>query len=243
LASTAAADRLTETHRLAQARLGAGTVRYALAAWRLLDIEDLDGTFDRWLAVIKALVAAQRQASTTLAANYMIGFRMLELGSSEPFAPTPADPVPDSQLAVSMLVTGPGTVRGALGRGLPLARAVELGMTMSAAAAMRHALNGGRDTIVESVRADRRALGWARATSGRACHFCAMLASRGPVYSEDTSGFRAHDHCSCTAEPVYRPDADWPAGARRYREIWNEATAGLSGADARNAFRQALASA
>jgi hypothetical protein len=30
-----------------------------------------------------------------------------------------------------------------------------------------------------------------------------MLAGRGSVYSADTAEFEAHDHCGCSAEPVY----------------------------------------
>jgi hypothetical protein len=30
-----------------------------------------------------------------------------------------------------------------------------------------------------------------------------MLADRGAVYSEATADFAAHDHCGCSAEPVY----------------------------------------
>lgn len=49
---------------------------------------------------------------------------------------------------------------------------------------------------------------YARVLSGReSCAFCAMLASRGPVYSEDTvvrrrDGRRYHDNCDCIAVSV-----------------------------------------
>lgn len=106
-------------------------------------------------------------------------------------------------------------------------------------AVTRHVLNGARETLHRSVRADRRALGWARATSGAPCSFCAMLASRGPVYGERTGDFQTHDHCSCGLEPVYRRDQEWPHGSREYQRLWREATEGLSGAEAQNAFRRA----
>jgi hypothetical protein len=40
-------------------------------------------------------------------------------------------------------------------------------------------------------------------TSGNACDFCSMLADRGAVYGEASAEFEAHDHCSCSAQPVY----------------------------------------
>jgi hypothetical protein len=241
MAATVEASRLTEAHRLAQLRIGTRTVAQTLAAWRMLDPADLDATAQAWLAVMVPLVHSARRVSARLAANYLTTFRNLELGvDAAAFTAVLAEDVPDEQVQTSLLITGPVAVKSATGRGVPLARAVDIGKARSAGAAMRHAINGGRDTIVESVRADRRALGWARAVSGKACSFCLMLASRGPVYGEDTVGFEAHDHCSCSAEPVYRPDADWPAGSRSARDLWDATTSGLSGADAREAFRQAV---
>lgn len=242
MAATVEASRLTEAHRLAQARLGVLTARQVLAAWPLLDFDDLDGSFGRWLLVVTRLVQAQRRASAALAAGYLTTFRTLELGiTSEPFTPTLADPVDENSLSTSMLVTGPAALRSASARGVPFAKAVDLARAGSSRSAMRHALNGGRDTIAETIKADAKALGYARATSGRACAFCLMLASRGPVYKSAVSGdFHAHDGCGCSVEPVYRKDADWPAGGRAAQKMWKESTKGLSGQEAVNAFRQAV---
>lgn len=243
MAATAAGARLTEAHRQAQARLGAQTVRAMRQLFPLLDPEDLDGSFERWVASALTVVRAQRATSARLAANYLSLFRRLELGGTvdDRFVPVLEERPVVEAVTTSLLVTGVVRIRSALGRHVAFDRAVNTAEASSAAAAMRHVLNGGRDTIASSVAADRRALGWARAASGRACGFCAMLASRGPVYSDDTVSFEAHDHCSCTAEPVYHEGATWPAGSQRYAELWQESTRGLGGAEARNAFRLALA--
>jgi hypothetical protein len=63
---------------------------------------------------------------------------------------------------------------------------------------------GGRETITSTVKADPRAVGYERVTSGSACDFCSMLADRGAVYGEASADFEAHDGCACGAEPVYR---------------------------------------
>lgn len=104
-------------------------------------------------------------------------------------------------------------------------------------------MRGGWDTIEESVRSDRRALGWQRVTSGDPCAFCAMVASRGPIYKEDTVDFEAHDHCSCEPEPVYSESVFedrslWPETSRRLRDTWDEVASGAE--DPLNAFRRAL---
>ena len=223
MAATVAGRRLTEAHRLAQARLGARTVAAMRSIWPLLDASHLDATFDRWLSAAMPIIRGQRSTSARLAANYTTTFKALEVGAPAPVVL--AESVPSKALATSLLVTGPVQLKWALGNGVPLVQAVSTAERTSAAAAMRHALNGGRETIVQMTRADRRALGWARAASGQACAFCALLASRGPVYGEARGGFKAHDHCSCTAEPVYRDDAAWPAGSERYQSLYRQAKA------------------
>jgi hypothetical protein len=192
---------LTERHRQAQLRIGATVIQQLQTVWGLLDPEDLDGTFDDWLAVVLPIVDNGRAASSELAASYLGGLRVLQLG--EPFAAVRADPVDRARLATSMLVTGPISIRSNLGR-LTLSAAADLALARSASAGMRHVLNGGRETITATIQADRRAVGYERVTSGNACAFCSMLEGRGAVYSEESAGFEAHDGCGCTAEPVYR---------------------------------------
>lgn len=244
MASTTAGATLTEGHRIAQARLGAQTVQLLRAAWPLLDPADLDGTIGRWLRVAVPVVTRQRRRSAVLAGQYVQAFRAVELGVDGDYRAT-LDSQTDVRPAVtSLTVTGPVSIKEQVRRFVPLARAVTAAESGHAAAGMRHALNGGRSTILESVRADRRAQGWARVTSGDPCAFCQILASRGPVYRDEaTASFEAHDHCACTAEPVYRSDAAWPPGAREYRDRWNEVTKGLSGQDAINAYRRVVSSA
>lgn len=226
MASTAAAGRLTEAHRLAQARLGAQTAAQVLASWRLVDVADLDATVQMWLRVAVPVIGAQRTASARLAATYLDAFRRLELGPrARAFVPRLAEDLDVAQASTSLTVTGPVRVKTATGQGTPIATAARVAQVSAARAAMRLALEGGRRTLVDSVAADSQALGWARTTSGSPCHFCAMLASRGPVYSKDTARFEAHDGCSCGVEPVYDPDAAWPPGSQRYQDLWRQAKA------------------
>lgn len=167
--------------------------------WALLDPGDIDRTVERWLVAVLSVVRAQHAESARLAGGYLAAFRTLEVGEPLPVMPTAADIVED-QVTTSLLVTGPFRLRHALAANLPTTGA----QAGSAAAAMRHSLAGGRDLLLETVRADPKARGWRRVASGRACSFCLMLASRGVVYREDTADFQAHDHCGCSAEVSYR---------------------------------------
>lgn len=102
----------------------------------------------------------------------------------------------------------------------------------------RHVVDAGRSAVADSAhngsarfKSGRPArVGYARVLSGReSCAFCAMLASRGPVYSKDTvvrrrDGRRYHDGCDCI--PVLVVDGEpWEGQAEaealysRWREI------------------------
>lgn len=223
MSSTIEGRRLTEAHRLTQARMGAQTIRLMRALWPLLDPDDLDGSFDRWVSAALPVINRQHTNSALVSANYLRAFRTVELGTFTRFVPVVAA-FSSEQAATSLLVTGPVHVKQAMARGVPVGRAMATAETTSASSGLRLALNGGRGTILDTVTMDRQALGWARATSGRPCSFCAMLASRGPVYrGQRTADFEAHDACSCTAEPVYRENAAWPSGSQRFADLWTQA--------------------
>lgn len=205
MAVTREAGRLSEAHRLAQARLGAQTVLAMRAVWPLLDIDNIERTVERWLTAARHVVGSQRSTSARLAANYLTTYKTLELGATANTIPLIlADLAPVEAVTTSLMVTGPVSVRSALARGIRPTVAMDVAQARSSASAMRHVLNGGRDTITNSLQADRQAIGWQRVTSGNSCQFCSMLAGRGAVFSTTTISFHAHDGCSCSAAPVYR---------------------------------------
>lgn len=106
-------------------------------------------------------------------------------------------------------------------------------------------LQPARDTITQAVADDPQATGWARFALPGACGFCAMLASRGPVYkTEAQAGFTAHDHERCFPVPLYEGTGyEEPGYIGRWKQLWGDSTQGLHGKAARNAFRLAVAKA
>lgn len=199
--TTPAGRRLTEAHRLAQLRLGSLTVERMRAIWRLLDPERLDGTFEDWLTTAIPIIAAQRQASARLAGAYLTALRAIEVGLEDNLTPVLREEPDRQALAASLLVTGPLSVKRAMTRGVSIQQAMGVAEAASAASSMRHALDGGRETITATVGADPRADGYQRVASAGACFCCSKLA--GIRFAHDRV-FRAHDGCSCNAEPVYR---------------------------------------
>jgi hypothetical protein len=106
------------------------------------------------------------------------------------------------------------------------------------AGSSRLALKSGRHTITEAVHGDKLAVGWERLISPGACSFCSMLASRGAVYrSQKNAQFSAHDHCHCTAQPIFEGQSASSASMDLAAE-WQRVTRGKSGANARKAWQQ-----
>jgi hypothetical protein len=203
MAATLAGARLTEAHRLAQTGLGARVSAEMLLLWSLVDPKRLDQTVPAWLEAAMALIQVRRVESAQLAGNYLRVFRTLEAPTAPAFRPLLSPRLNTLATSTSLRVVGPISVKKAMTAGTPLSRASEIAANNTARAAMRHTLEGGRDTITATVQADPAVRGFRRVTSGSACKFCTMLAGRGAVYSASTARFAAHDGCSCSAEPVY----------------------------------------
>lgn len=239
MARTAEGTLLTRRHYVAQLGVRAATSRDVMRLWAGVDPTNLTGTYDRFAQSATVLARARHSTSSGVAARYQEDFRKAEKVSGR-----------------ATVKLGPGlkhidalnAIRGAGLSGIINARkaglspqaAAQRGLVKVLGAAARLVLAGGRDTVIESVAADPQVSRWQRVTSGDPCAFCAMLATRGAVFSADTADFEAHDHCSCSAEAAYE-GSQMPLTSQRLSSQWNDVTAGLSGDDALNAFRVSLA--
>jgi hypothetical protein len=213
-------QQLAEQHRQAQLQVRTHALRDFLLLWPLWSGDDQ--SFARLVRAAKPLVTVYRNASSGLASTYYTAARDAEqVGGG--FTPHISSPLPDEQLVRSLYATGQGTTRDALGAGQNAGQARKIALTRVSGAVTRHVLNGGRETIIDSVHGDAKALGWARITDGDPCYFCLVLASRGAVYkSEVTASFEAHDHCGCAAMPVWKKDTAIP-NLDRWQETYEQA--------------------
>lgn len=219
MAVTPAGAALTRQHRRTQQAVSAAVLRELLALWPLLDPLRLDETAPGFIAAATRLTAGGRALSSRAAVAYYTAFRLAE-GVSGAAPASVAATAPLEAIRTSLLVTGPVSIKAATGRGVPLSRSTADALVRVSGAVSRHALDGGRETVVELTRTDPKAQGWARVTSGDGCSFCQMLASRGPVYSGETVDFESHDHCLCGSEAVF-PGYEWPATSVAARERWD----------------------
>jgi hypothetical protein len=222
---------------------------------------DRDETVSAWINLAVDLIVDWRAESAKRALAYYTAFRRIELPATRTAVePQPFDPAryegiaPPSlpQIRTSLLVTGPIGYRSRIVKGFTPTLARTTTFTAVSGAASRHVQDGGRRQLIGTANADEMAVGFSRVTDGDPCAFCAMLASRGPVYhnratasltterSKRGPGEQYHDHCGCSAEPSFNRDTDWPARNRGFEQLWKDTTEGLSGKHALNAFRRAL---
>lgn len=88
-------------------------------------------------------------------------------------------------------------------------------------------LGQARDTTVGAIGEDPANPTYARHASANACAFCALVASRGAVYTSEASaglGTRYHDDCHCTVVEVFPGQQyDEAPYVARWRDAYNEA--------------------
>lgn len=118
----------------------------------------------------------------------------------------------------------------------------------------RLAEQGGRDALADARENDPEVIGYYRKTDPDPCGFCAMLASRGLVYTEDRNSSRGsrtwvdeqnpdqyHPDCHCQTLPLFRGQS-MPAEDRRradeYARMWRD-TEGSGETQLKN-FRDAI---
>lgn len=237
MASTELGRRVTEQYRRRQVALSASVIQGMLRLWGLIDPDDVEGTLPDWLSSIMVFLPAQHRAATGLATGYYRAFRLAEFGSS--YAGTlPTPGFDDDSVKARLIWGGPAEIRRGVSKGKTVVEAAERARVLSATYAQQIVTDAGRQTVTDAVQVDRRALGWSRFTDGNPCAFCALLASRGPVYKSEASAvFQAHRRCGCGAEPVFSQDQAWPGRAQEWADLYRDAAQGES--DQLNAFRRA----
>ncbi len=226
-----------QRYRARQLQVRADFLAEFTPLWSLVNPLELATTLTRWLQASWPLLRWWFDRSAQEATRYY-----------QRAAPAPVD-LPTVQLDQdhaygALLIAGPGQVRRSQAAGLTAEQASDAGSIAAARSASRVVLGGGRDTLAAATKSDPRAQRYMRITDDDPCAFCAMLASRGAVYlTAEAAGDRLdrfHDGCGCAVVPVYASRPLLPATSQRFAELWETTTAGLSGDDARKAFRRAV---
>ena len=236
MAISADARRFTALHQLLQRRIGGNTVRRLDQLWRLLDT-DKALTEDEWATAVLVVLNDAHGVSAEVARRYYQGVRAAELRTFElvrEFGVVSLREEAAKAAIASQLVRLRDLVRKGVdpfeaGRRVGAAQSREL---------VEYVLDGGRDTVINTVQRDDRAVGWYRVTDGDPCAFCALLASRGAVYkSQRSASFGSHPSCGCTAEPAFTADKFRNTQSEQWNDLYRRSTRGHR--DKLNSFRRA----
>lgn len=186
------------------------------------------------------LVQMRGQQSAAIAARYYALFHEAETGAAMTTAVAMAGVADEAVVRAAIGTTARGGLYEALRAGQPFEQARKTAFVQVSGAVSKQVSDTGRYTIIQAVDSDKEALGWCRVTGGDPCAWCAMLASRGPVYKGDADSIEIwdHEHGDCSAEPAYA-GYQWPAKNKELHDEWNEAKGSKDkGADAFTNWRQ-----
>ena len=261
MATTAQAAALTAAYLAATNQQGALAAYVVAQLWlRAIDLNDIDASAAKLTARLIPLIRQQQDKTRALAREYYPAFRRLETGRSDGFSLPALGELDLPSLETSLRVTGPVALKkriskiaaepGSVLERSMLSQAMDDTATGLSGAATRHVMNGGRDEIQNALKQDTLALGYVRNTQGDPCYFCAMLASRGPVYDDDSfdesdprfigeGEHKVHDHCRCTVEPVYSRKSKWPGVASEASQMWGDLSKSLGRVPTINDWRGA----
>lgn len=146
MARTEAGRRLTQKHKISQARLADATSRAVIECLdKLLDPKNIDGTRGRWLAEATAIVHAASQASASETEHYLELYAEKE-GSPLRIVldrPTPA------AITRSLDISGPVTFKSAIKKSAEEARALAITRTRAGGAAQRAVRDTGRRSVIK----------------------------------------------------------------------------------------------
>lgn len=235
----ATALELAQAHRRSQAALLRATEQRLLLQWArtMSGRGDLRSLAEQWIALMVPYILVMRARSEALTRLHVVAARDLLLPGAEPLPDDiDADELPEEALVASLTATAIAGTLERIGLGQTAEEALEHGGIEAAGAGVRHALNGGRSFSANAIARDSLALGWYRVTKQGCCSFCAVLASRGAVYKEDSfdnsdprfqgeGREKVHDHCACTMEPIYRRDQPIADLNRSFADLWGSLAA------------------
>lgn len=286
-------EELNRQHAQDQETIANNLILALWPLWQIMDFENLDDSAILWLDATLPVVRTAYLQSQRVAAAFEANVRFATLPTADPMpliAPNVELPVGVREdhfelpsfgdfdrsdavvfdlpamddVATSLMIEGPwGIKRGmTMGRTDPV-EAMDAALVNTSGAAIRQSLKGARNVTHNVIKFDRKVLGYARYTDSAPCHFCALLASRGAVYSRDSfvdsnAQFRANDHapkvpsdyldvsrvhnnCKCTLRPVYAKSQEFDSDAKYYRSQWDRITKenpGASPKDLVNIWRE-----
>lgn len=229
MALTRSGDELTQAHKHEQIRLAAEAAGESDVLWAELN----PGDPYPWAYAQALLLADRKDQSTRLASAYLSEFAGVETGRPAQIV----EPAQDFDRLIGVSIgAGANAVTNLVDEGVRMDVALDQMRERFNEIVAAETQRTYREMIADTAGTQRKT--WRRVTDGDPCSFCAMLASRGPVYQESTVtaskyALRYHKGCGCTAEPWYGQWSDWKPTSQeqKYVDAYFEAAAGADADD------------
>jgi hypothetical protein len=187
--ATQSARESTDQNYAAQAAIGAAFLAAIAKAWPTLDLTRLSATIPTFTKLAQALVIQHARASRSVAVSHYGDLRR-HAGITDTYR-APLTDLPSNQHIADTVSWGTRNLWATDGGDLPDQQQVAGQQKILAESLERLVLNTGRDQIIAATEGDRRAVAWAREERPDCCWFCAMLATRGAVYTSAEAAGKA----------------------------------------------------
>lgn len=217
-------ERLARTHMATQVRQAGAVDAVLIRLWQQhIDPADPWGSFARFRSAATPYLVTGNLMSQRTAEAYVTALRELS-GLGIELAPLQAaDPDVVAQRLTDAVRRSLDNAEARRLAGKSPLVSINGGRSQALGSGKALVLGGGRNRLLRTVNGSGSNLrGWARVSDGSPCAFCAMLVSRGPVYTKDTGRFRAHWRCGCSLRLVTRndPSGGWARQAREMADLW-----------------------
>lgn len=225
-------------HKRQQSQLVDASLRVAQSLWAtLFDPKNINGSWSQVEPLLVGLVQQRHQISAALASSFITELRR-SLGVGGRYVPSVPPLLVAEDIIPWLQAAGPAK---AMEQAKVGGEIISSALDSVDGSLTRMILDGGRSTVEINAERDPKCLGWERSASAGCCAFCAMLTGN-TYHSAESAGEGRdwHHKCRCDAVPVYSHDQAPPPNTATYRDLWNESTRGLSGNEARIAFRRAI---
>jgi hypothetical protein len=198
----AAVLRSAADHYRRQQQIAGRAVIAGRRAWRLLDVNDLDGSWPRVLRLLLPLTVAAQTASVTGSASYVPRALNEQDLTDEPAGEIVPDSLTgsasDGRPLDTLLYSPVTTVKSRIGGGAATQQAMTSGGLALDAILATQVADAGRIATGVGITA-RRNVGYIRMLNPPSCSRCAILAGK---FYRWNAGFQRHINCDCVHVPT-----------------------------------------
>lgn len=261
---------LAQRHAQDQEQIAGDLALALFPLWSLVQFNDLSKSMPAWLAASLPRIQTAYKQSQRLSAVFTQNARFASLPTVDPLPisvpdverpyglSTGAFDMPDlgtaalhsvsdafdsDRVATSLMIQADYKTKQQMPG--PEDELMDNALVRSSGTAVREAINGSRN-VVQNVQKlkNSRVIGYARVTDSNPCYFCALLASRGAVYTKQSfldvdqkytanphgaKGLpedfldvaKVHNNCKCTLRPVYSKSQAMDDAANHYKAGWD----------------------